>query len=64
MMTYMLITFGILIIIVQLWAIIDVFYRVFKFGRRFKTYWIWLVILLPLIGPLIYFQRKKSELEV
>lgn len=57
---YLAIIFGSLLITIQLWAIADVIYRIFKFGRRFKTYWIWVVIMLPLIGPMIYFQRKKS----
>ncbi len=57
---YLVIIFGTLVIALQLWAIIDVIYRIFKFGSRLKTYWIWVVILLPLIGPIIYFQRKKS----
>ena len=51
-----------LFVIIQLWAIIDVIYRIFKFGRKLKTYWIWVILFLPVLGPIIYFQWKRREL--
>jgi hypothetical protein len=60
MLEYLYIALFGLFIIVQTWAIIDVIYRIFKLGTKFKTYWIWIVLFLPVIGAIFYFQRKRT----
>lgn len=45
----------------QLWAIADGLYGAVMLRQRFKSYWSWLLLLLPVIGPIYYF-RKKNQL--
>ncbi len=44
----------VLLVLIYLWAVVDVVRNILKHGIKFKTYWIWLVVMLPPLGAIIY----------
>ena len=38
-----------------------VIYKIFKLGIKFNSMWIWIVLFVPLFGPLFYFTGKKER---
>ena len=58
MTTYIVITYAALATILWAWAILDIAKSYFH-NRSLKRTWLFIVILFPVLGSVIYFQLKK-----
>lgn len=57
-MEYLLITLIILSSLLWVWALYDI--NVSRLKKKYNhSFWIFLIIIFPVIGPIIYFQLKK-----
>jgi len=54
-------TFLILLFLLILWGLLDVFYRHYKKDPTVEMYWIFIILLFPFLGALLYFHRKYSQ---
>jgi hypothetical protein len=41
-------------------ALGNIIYNMFKLGTKFNMVWAWIINLLPLIGPILYFSCKRK----
>ena len=59
-MEILLVTLTILSLILWSWALYDI--NVSRLKRKFNhSFWIFLILIFPVIGPIIYFQLKKRK---
>lgn len=56
---YLLISLILLASILWFWAIIDIVKSQFR-KPNYNVIWIFVVLFFPILGPIIYFQFKKS----
>ena len=54
-------TFLILLFLLILWGLFDIFYRLYKKDPSVEMYWIFIILLFPFLGALLYFHRKHSQ---
>lgn len=54
-------TFLILLSLLSLWGLFDIFYRLYKKDPSVEMYWIFIILLFPFLGALLYFHRKHSQ---
>lgn len=54
-------TFLILLFLLILWGLFDIFYRLYKKDPTVEIYWIFIILLFPFLGALLYFHRKHSQ---
>ena len=54
-------TFLILLFLLILWGLFDIFYRLYKKDPTVEIYWIFIILLFPFLGTLLYFHRKHSQ---
>lgn len=60
-MKYLVIIFLILYIILFVWTFTDIIHRFLKKDKDFSPYWIFFIILLPLLGSILYFHFKHDK---
>lgn len=58
---FLVTTFLILLSLLILWGLLDVFYRHYKKDPTVEMYWIFIILLFPFLGALLYFHRKHSQ---
>ena len=58
---FLVTTFLILLSLLILWGLLDVFYRHYKKDPSVEMYWIFIILLFPFLGALLYFHRKHSQ---
>ena len=58
---FLVTTFLILLSVLILWGLLDVFYRHYKKDPSVEMYWIFIILLFPFLGALLYFHRKHSQ---
>ncbi|MGK7649818.1 PLD nuclease N-terminal domain-containing protein [Capnocytophaga sp. oral taxon 380] len=58
---FLVTTFLILLSVLILWGLLDVFYRHYKKDPTVEMYWIFIILLFPFLGALLYFHRKHSQ---
>lgn len=59
-MEILLVTLSILALLLWSWTLYDI--NVSRLKRKYNhSFWIFLIILFPFIGPIIYFQLKKRK---
>jgi len=47
----------VLVCMLSIWATLDLFREIRK-GDKFELWWVFIFLLFPFVGPLIYFQYK------
>lgn len=60
-MKYLISIFIILYVLLTIWAFLDIIYCVSKKDRISEPYWIFIIILFPLIGSILYFHFKHKK---
>jgi hypothetical protein len=50
-----------LVLALHVGAFCHVLYSIFKLKTKFNSIWIWIVFLLPVLGPILYLAGKRSE---
>ena len=58
---YLIIIFIILQTLLVVWGLFDIFYRLYKKDPSVEMYWIFIILLFPFLGALLYFHRKYSQ---
>ena len=58
---FLVTTFLILLSLLILWGLLDVFYRHYKKDPTVEMYWIFIILLFPFLGALLYFHRKHIQ---
>ncbi|WP_460484662.1 PLDc N-terminal domain-containing protein [Capnocytophaga sp. HP1101] len=53
--------FLILLSLLTLWGLSDVLYRLYKKDPTVKTYWLFVILLFPLLGTILYFHFKHAQ---
>jgi hypothetical protein len=49
------------IILFHVFAMGHIIYKILKLGIRFNSMWIWIVLFVPVFGPVFYFTGKKAR---
>jgi len=60
-MSIVVFLFLIIAFLLHVIALSHIIYMIFKTKTKFNCFWIWIVILIPIIGPIIYFNSKKIK---
>lgn len=47
----------IIVCVLSIWATVDLFIEIRK-GDKFELWWVFIFMLFPFVGPVIYFQYK------
>jgi hypothetical protein len=50
-----------IVLVLHVGAFCHVVYSIFKLKTKFNSIWIWIVFLLPILGPILYLSGKKSR---
>jgi hypothetical protein len=49
------------VLVLYIGAFCHVVYSIFKLKTKFSPIWLWVVFLLPVLGPILYLSVKKSR---
>lgn len=60
-MSYLLITFIVLYVVLSLWAIIDILSRIYRKDTTINHLWVLFIFIFPLLGSIIYFHMKHKN---